>query len=321
MNKLKNIDEKVIKEVIYKIEDSKQNGIILAGLPGSGKSTVLENYVQENNNFITPVIDATPQPSIFYLPNKDLNELYYICMMLKSMITFIQENYSKVLNIYLGFFIKKIDTIMFDLRVMLSTHNYNLNNTRIPKEYVNNPQILLEEFLNLLTHCLNFKNITLVIDNFDKEHSSNNIYQTFLFNTLKDYLRVVVAVSDIKNLNQMANLEKHNTVIYTNYSQNIDTVCNILDAHIMNGNLYLKKPPFNLRIRFIFNDADILKLIEKTNGNLFLMLHAIRIFYSVINYLDKDNYAEALFNILDRDVLIDPSISGIMPVKRKLYLN
>jgi len=104
------------------------------------------------------------------------------------------------------------------------------------------------------------------------------------------------------------------------YTKDIEIVSSVLDEEIMNyvrrfGNF---KTLFNSRR--LLGDETILLMIQKTNGNLFDMLNAIRYFYKHMPELTKEEYSPFILNYIDKEINKSPIISGVIPICRKLFI-
>ena len=310
---------KPINKVIKDIEETPTNGVFLVGSQGTGKTKTLLEYVEQNKKTNTPVINTT---LISDIPIQIFNEyakLFQVCNVLQKILLYLKENYLSKYIRYFIFFNAKITNIQKDIITMYNFNSYKIDNINITKDIFYNPEILLEEFLNLAIKHLNYQNITLILDNFDIEKPYSYLYQTYMYGLLKNYLQVVATISDsnvINNPNKLHKLSEDNSLIMMNYSKDVHVVKKILDSCVQNN---MGKNVISCRVRFTFSDEVIAKLINKTNGNLLVMIVIMRIFFQHIKEINPLNYEQYLFNILESNnreteiVLNDTR-------RRKLYL-
>ena len=296
MNK-ENIYLKPINLIIEELKKSSTNGIFLVGEPGSGKTTTLLEYIEKNKRTNTPVIDITLQSIYSIEIYNDLAKLFQICSVLQKMLLYIKDNYLRCYVEHFLLFNTKIYNIQNDIIRMYNLNNYSLNDTCIDNIILNNPELLLEEFLDISLKSLKFKNLTVVLDNFDIEKPYMCLYQTYMYDMLKKYLKVVATISDltiINNQDKLTKLSKNNTLVMVNYYKDVNIVKKILDKSLMekqNKNVISKK------VSFIFNDNTIKDLIIKTNGNIYIMILTIKTFFERIKdiyLLDYDKYLLAI---------------------------
>ena len=219
MNK-ENIYLKPINLIIEELKKSSTNGIFLVGEPGSGKTTTLLEYIEKNKRTNTPVIDITLQSIYSIEIYNDLAKLFQICSVLQKMLLYIKDNYLRCYVEHFLLFNTKIYNIQNDIIRMYNLNNYSLNDTCIDNIILNNPELLLEEFLDISLKSLKFKNLTVVLDNFDIEKPYMCLYQTYMYDMLKKYLKVVATISDltiINNQDKLTKLSKNNTLVMVNY--------------------------------------------------------------------------------------------------------
>ena len=310
---------KPINNKIEEIKNAPSNGIFLVGEEGSGKTTTLLEYVEQSRRTSNPVIDITPI-SIYSLEvYVEFAKLYIVCNTLQKMLLYIKDNYLKCYVEHFLFFNTKITNIQDDIITIYIFDKYDIKDTSITKDILKNPEILLDEFLLNAIKYLKYNNLTVVLDNFDIEKPYIRLYQTYLYDTLKKYLRVVATISDpntINNPQKLNKLAKNNSLIILDYNREIDTVKKILDDSLpikQNQNVISK------RVSFLFSNSVIEQLITKTNGNLFAMILAIRIFFEHINEINPDEYDNALLTIVDENLKFN-SLLLDRQKKRKLYL-
>ena len=186
------------------------------------------------------------------------------------------------------------------------------------------PELLIDNLLDLMVNSLRVENITLVLDNFDRIGTSSIKYQTFIYERLKSYFNLIMAISDensINNTEKINSLKVNNEIINVDYSADVDSVIEILDKEshkILRTKL--TNYDFRYRLRFVLDKNTIAMMIEKTNGNLFDMLSALRVLYRNIPKLKKEEYGLFILNYIDKEINKSPYLSGIVLPKRTLHI-
>jgi len=163
---------------------------------------------------------------------------------------------------------------------------------------------------------LDVKTIRLVIDNFDSIGYSSKRYQTYIYNLLKKYLNIIITISDRTVLNsdeRQNNLSKNNELIDLYYNLSVEHVKRIIEMNFEHENI-------RTSINFVLSDLDIAILINKTNGNIFDILSAVRYLYSNIENLKREEYRIFLLNYIDKEINKNPLISGVVKRERILHI-
>ena len=224
------------------------------------------------------------------------------------------NKYPDLLEVLLGYNLK-INNLLNNLEIEYLAYAkfaYFNSQSNLNIELVNNPTKLVDMFYNLIKDRVDLKQILFVFDNFDKVKNSYN-YQSLIFNNLKKYFQVLYAVEKL-DLNKNVNLN-NSKIIQINYSEDEVVIEEILDKYIINKKL-IPSNDFSKRIRFILSKEDILNLIDKTNGNIYLMFYIINNFYS---YINDPNIKIADYHLLFQDCL-NIRFSSYNKLKRTLNL-
>jgi len=220
-----------VNKVINKINSTAKDSIILLGYPGTGKSLILDEY-QKNSNFKNIIINGSLQNfEYIFIPDKEIFNLYQICLIIEKMILYVNKNYSEKIYKNFMFIENTICNILKNINCMIIIKNYGYKQL-IDKRYLKNPEILLENFIYVAMKSIDYKTLTLIIDNFDSIGESSISYQKYLYNTLSKYLKVIFAISDskvINDKNKIENLSIKNDIIEVNYSFDIETIKIILN--------------------------------------------------------------------------------------------
>ena len=298
MNK-ERIIVKPINLIIEKLKNAQNNGIFLLGEAGSGKTATLLTYIEQSKKTNTPVIDITLTSISSLNLTKELAKLFQVCIILQKMLLYLKENYLKSYFEHFLLFNTKILNITKDIINMYNLNNYILKDSIITKDILNNPEILLQEFMNLVNTYLNITKLTVILDNFDIEKMDMQLYQTDIYSMLKKYMQVVATISDskvINNSDKLKSLSKDNTLIKVDYNREVSIVKRILDKSL------LTEPYKNVigkSVSFTFKDDTIAKLINKTNGNLNLMLLAVKMFFARSSEIPSLEYENTFLSIVD----------------------
>ena len=310
---------KPIYQKIKELKDAPDNGIFLVGEAGSGKTTTLLEYINKSKNTANPAIDVTPV-SIFSIElYEEYAKLYNMCNVIQKMLLYIKEIYLEKYIEQFMFFNAKITNIQQDIVAMYSLGKYNLEKTCITIDELNNPEILLEDFLTRVLKCLNYDKLTIILDNFDVARPYARLYQTYIYDILKKHFRVIATISDVNVINNSEELNKlsqNNSLVMMNYNRNVDIIKKVLDSSINyeNSNNVISK-----RISFLFSDDVIAELIRKTNGNIFMMNLIVTTFFERLNEIEMTEYNRSLLDIAN-EFLNFNEVLRESEKKRKLYL-
>ena len=315
---------KPVKEIINKISSSKSDSIILAGMPGSGKSTVINEYINNTNNDKIVVNGTVGIGEYIFIRDESVFNLYHTCLIISKILLNIQKKYPKEFLNDFVFFSVYIESILKQIIYMHMSDTYRSTTTFINDSLYVCPELLIDNLLDLMVNSLRVENITLVLDNFDRIGTSSIKYQTFIYERLKSYFNLIMAISDensINNTEKINSLKVNNEIINVDYSADVDSVIEILDKEshkILRTKL--TNYDFRYRLRFVLDKNTIAMMIEKTNGNLFDMLSALRVLYRNIPKLKKEEYGLFILNYIDKEINKSPYLSGIVLPKRTLHI-
>lgn len=308
------------KDIIDTIKKSDKD-IFVVGTRGIGKTTTLNDVLnKENDKFI--INGTLNDMEYILLRDRNISDLYYICLTIKKIIIYLKERYTEKYISEFIFFEIYIDSILKQIYFMFMTDTYKNDTNLINGDVYNTPEVLLDEFLGLLSKKMDIKDLVLVIDKFDEIGGSSQMYQEFIYNKLKSYLRLIMTISDKKVVNSdnlLNEFSKDNEIVKLDYSMDIESVKEILDKEIkrsfIRNNLGMQ---YNLS--FVLSDETIELMIKKTNGNLFDMLNAIRYLYYHIKELNKNEYDVYIIDYIDNVINRNPIFTGIIIPERKLYI-
>lgn len=264
------------EEVIRKIEDKKANKLIIAGQNGSGKTTTLKYYTNKNidNNVI--YIDYK---NIFY--DYSLNTIeykfYHELILSKKILDFIKNNTKYYHNF--DMYSKIIDHELENFYIYLVTRFYGKTDINFDRSFISN--------ITFNIKSIDTNPITLIIDHFDLVGNSSQRFQEFMKSYFCFFDKIIITSndSDILKPSRKKDLEnKDYEIIKIDYNYNVKYVKEILDKYFLEwfpSNFidikYAKK--IKEIITIIRNDNFCKYLINKTNGNIDMMLSIIRTFY------------------------------------------
>lgn len=311
---------KPVNGIVQKLNDSSNNEIYLIGKEGSGKTTVINELISNQNNPQNPIINCSPKyEDLCFFSSPKAFKLYQVCLIVKRLILFIGKNetpdvYIKFENLL--FLIEKIINRVNLMNMLLATDDeydkYFGNLCRIESED------LINMFVELAIFNLDYENITIVLDSFDKIACKSAVYQKHIYQLLKEHFKIILAVSDTKILENPTILNNDSEIINVQYTEDVDVVKNILDYLVVRELFSKEKIDLSKRIRFILSDDIIAQMIQKTNGNLFDMLSATRYLY---NHLDStSDYADIILGYIDTVINKNPIYTGYYKQERKLFI-
>ena len=307
-----------INAILNELDDN-SSSVLLLGEPGSGKSTILKEYLKTSNDkkwVIDTSIKLGEYPMIW---NENSFNLYHTALIVNKILLHI-EKMVPILSIHIMYFKIYIENILKQLNFMQVTLNYDDDELFIDKEVIKRPEILIDELLRLISKYLDINKLIVVLDDFDRIGESSRRYQEFIYNRVKEYLNVIITVSDLEAIQDSSVDYGDNKIIRIDYSRKTETVKDILDKEIVRIMLN-KKLSFSYRIRFTLSDSCINEIILRTNGNLFDMLKAIRALYNDIENIPENQYEEFILNYIDEVINADPRITGIIIPTRKFHIS
>lgn len=296
-----------ILKVLDEIKKTDKN-VFLAGPEGSGKSTVLE-FINSATSY--NLIDGSIKGGEFIMvPDIQIFNFYHTLLLCKKILDYYFQH-EQITN-YFQKFVDLRNKINF---ILFKFNSYYIRGetdySYFSKYDLSHPERLFEilnELLSVFPHTN--KNTLIAIDNFDKVGESNVRYQTYMYNAIKDYFRVIITVSDrgvLTNSKRLDSLNQKGQVVKVDYNEDIDTMRQIIAA---NNGLTL--------------DSDILSseilqiLIEKSNGNIVIMLSAIRSLLKRIHELLPHEYSEYLLHYFEERN--DINKMGIVKKERVFYI-
>lgn len=290
-------------DVINKIMTSAKDVTFLMGGTGTGKTVVLNELINNYN-----VIDGTIKMGEYkYIHDSEVFRLYHVCLIIKKILNYFNNRNTKLilLDDYLNNIFKKI-------KLMAMINSYEEKNKLIDPSLLCNPENLLLDFLSLL----DIDEIKLVIDNFDSVGYGSKFYQMTIYEIFKERIKLITTISDeevLNNEDRKEKLKSHGDLIELKYTKDLETIKKILVGFGKEN-----RPIYN--IRFFLTDKEIEEMINKSNGNLFLIQKVVDYLYKNLANLNNMEYSKYINDYLDQEINRDSQVSGIIMPVRKLHL-
>lgn len=297
--------------------------IILAGNRGTGKTTIINDAINNNDGYI--LINGTVNNMEYlFLKERNIYNLYHVCLIIKKILLNIKNFNFDEYMLNFNFFDRYINHVIQQIYFMSLIDKYEHCEKVIAKEIIDKPELLLDNLLGLISKKIDIKDFSIVIDDFDKIGGGSQLYQEFVYKRLKQYFRLIIAISDNKVVNNPDSLQKFrndNEVIKLNYSSDIEMVRRIFLDEIKK--YYIKTPKVLLKkdLYFSLDDVTIELMIKKTNGNLFDMLSALRYLFNHADNLDMNEYGFFMIDYIENVINKEPMITGVIIPERTLYIN
>lgn len=301
-----------VSDCIDKLNSTAENRVFLYGLPGSGKTVVLNEFEKDLHSKNIQALNATKTfDELNIIENKRLFKLYEICLLIKKIQAYIVNVYGDYVNEELIFFLKRIDNYLRQISYIYYVKDFKNLDSIFSSTILNNPETLLEYYLSHLDSRLGIKDIIIILDSFDK--GTSKTYQEIYYEVISTYLKTIMSISDE---NYEDKVGEKTGIVKVNYNENVDVMFEIIDRFIITNNLH--KGDFSKRIRFLLDSKDMTLLIEKTNGNLFDILRAVRFVYTKTSIISSSFFKNVLFTYIDEEINKPQVITGMVVPKRKL---
>lgn len=315
---MEKIYEKPLFGVIEEINSSKNDTILLAGNRGTGKTTVINEYLKDNGSNLRVNCNYNIE-ELLKIEDKNIFKLYHVCLLINKILNYLFSK-NEVYKEYFNDFLYNIKLIIFNIKNMYVAGNYD-NKLEMFGPLVDEPEILLDSFVNRLSKLMDVNTMKIVIDDFDSVMESSALFQKTIYNLLKNRLNSLLVISArevIKSEDRRKELKANNDFIMINYSFDIATVREILDKLLVNEMNRIGRVDLGKRVRFILDDELIKTLIELTKGNIVEMYNCVLSLYYNINTIPRGFYQEYIINYFnDRKELFE--INGVYR-ERKLHI-
>jgi len=279
-----------INNIIKEINESKSS-VVLFGTVGSGKTTVIREYIKNSADLDKVVVDGTIKLGEYLeIDSNEISNLYYVCLIIKKTLLNIEVRYE---DIYIEHFTDLMSLVCELVNLIQNTYRYNKSFRDIKISPSANK--LFDSFCNLLNDRLQNKEVEIIIDNFDKLGYSDSKFQKFI-NRKLNLLKFIISVSDARIVAKEASL------INIDYSFDIAVVRKILDRESIKFILKSEDIDLESRLNLILSDNTIKKMILITDGNIRDMIMAIIRFYVNIKNLEKEEYEKYIIDFIREEI-------------------
>lgn len=279
-----------INNIIKEINESKSS-VVLFGTVGSGKTTVIRDYIKNSADLDKVVVDGTIKLGEYLeIDSNEISNLYYVCLIIKKTLLNIEVRYE---DIYIEHFTDLMSLVCELVNLIQNTYRYNKSFRDIKISPSANK--LFDSFCNLLNDRLQNKEVEIIIDNFDKLGYSDSKFQKFI-NRKLNLLKFIISVSDARIVAKEASL------INIDYSFDIAVVRKILDRESIKFILKSEDIDLESRVNLILSDNTIKKMILITDGNIRDMVMAIIRFYVNIKNLEKEEYEKYIIDFIREEI-------------------
>ena len=279
-----------INNIIKEINESKSS-VVLFGTVGSGKTTVIREYIKNSADLDKVVVDGTINLGEYLeIDSNEISNLYYVCLIIKKTLLNIEVRYE---DIYIEHFTDLMSLVCELVNLIQNTYRYNKSFRDIKISPSANK--LFDSFCNLLNDRLQNKEVEIIIDNFDKLGYSDSKFQKFI-NRKLNHLKFIISVSDARIVAKEASL------INIDYSFDIAVVRKILDRESIKFILKSEDIDLESRVNLILSDNTIKKMILITDGNIRDMVMAIIRFYVNIKNLEKEEYEKYIIDFIREEI-------------------
>ena len=301
-----------VQSVITDINGNLDKNILLTGVQGGGKSVVLNELLKEQTQGVE-LIDGSVKNGEFIQLHGRLFNLYHICLLVKKMILHVQTTAPQEYDLF-----QSLDTQVSDIlnriNLICTMGGIAKEEKYIDKYILENPECLIENFIRIATLILDYQQITLILDDFDKIGQSSLQYQKLMYTTLKKFeqLKFIATVSSDDVLNDYIRLEelrKKECLVNVGYS---------FDTQVVKTILGMKKEEQNLAD--ILKDKTISSMSLLTNGNLIEIESAYIHLCEMLPKLNKEDYDREVLIYISSVINKSPMITGKNKFERKLYI-
>ncbi len=322
--KYRQISLEPVNKVIEEIKSKKKNNVFLVGDISCGKSVVLSEYLRNYDNPEHALIDGTVRYGEFVpIPDSELIRIFQTCLIVQKMLLFVKQKQPQKYIEYFAGLESRVDVIYRKVNWIYLIGNYNKKPEKIDPILLKHPEILLEEFMSIATRILDYKTITLAIDDFDSIGYSSPTYQKYLYNVLSQYVGLLATISD-KNVvasKEIQNeLSENNDLVLVDYSKDVEVVKELIDRMNLREMFLLGDAKYRMPISLVLKDETIALMIQKTNGHIGNMSYAIKTLYSKMDELTKEQYDEFLLHFIDTVINKNPILTGFIVPERKLHI-
>lgn len=317
-----------IDKVFEEIKTSNSKKIIVTGGRGVGKTLVLCNCSNRTKYTSNPIIftrfDSVGlfSKGLENIFDEGFYEHYYEIIMSFKLLNYIKEQY----NIYgtetdeykkLTTFEDKINT--YDKKLVNYIKNVCYDGESCLQELFSTGD-LTGELLKNAKDILGIESVSLAIDRFDWTNSNNKLSQKVLSKYFDMFDKVIITSDDsslLEQKNRELLTEKGYSFIDVTYGKELSNVKDIVVKKIEQCNHNIRNLEFNHNN---ISDGIYQKMIDKSNGNISLMVYATTYAYDTYQWeCGEWNPDKCLDFALDVKVEENKKLSKMMK-SLKLYL-
>lgn len=308
-----NYYKKPVEEISSKIIDSNEKRIILQGVKGAGKSTVL--YHNRNNTLYTPHVsiistfhNSIPFFGINDLFTKEYYEYFYELEISFILLSQIKLFYSDIFDKHFTDIYEEITKRLKELTIYTRISNKEQKNLKEILAFGS----LTDPIIRTFKKEVSLQTLDLQIDQFEY---NSPYHQANLVNYDKIFDQLILAC----NIECVSpNLEeKGYKIIDVNYGKNKEVLREILKQRIIEYNISIEKE----KVTFPFNkmtDNIIEALIELSNGNISIVLDSLYIASETL-FSYKNASLNDITSYLQREIDKKEKTEKMYPAK-KLHL-
>ena len=318
--------EQFIREPVEKIGnevlENTSKRIILNSGKGSGKTTILtyleDRCLSSENPFILTrfdsIITLAKCPTELY--DAKMFEHYYELVFAFKLLSYIERNYNRIYEDNFSDMNKFLEDIKKATMHYINNRSFEIGDLG---RYLSKFE-MTGEIVKTLRSNANIETLNLMIDRFDHTNGSSGYVQ----NLLSDYFDLfdkVLVTTDDKALDDETLKNKGYDFINKNYGTDRNIVKQIMKARINDFNLVACNDDICFKESFI-SDKIYDNLIEKTDGNILLMLDSLRASINLFKWHDGDtDKMEEFFNkAIDENLDYAKKLEKVNANPSRLYL-
>lgn len=307
---------KPVDKVIDDINNFKSDKVILTGVRGSGKSTVLLKKSYESIYTDIPSMYVRFDGlGVFYgnvdekFP-KELYVHYYEIKMALEILNFVKVNFESCYDSYFKNLYFELDNFMYELN-HYGRYGYRRNDKIKIILYLGE---YVEPLLKRLKDKIGVKGISLMLDRFDSVNNSREISQSILSEYFKLFEKVILVSDDKNTLEEVRQQElksKGYDTYVVNYGASLDDLRGILKDVIVSYNFKNSHDGYIFPYSSI-TDELLEECIKKCNGNITFVLNALRKVNFMLGHIDVYEY---FMRSLDKQIERQNEVDKMYPKK------
>ncbi len=254
-----------VENEVYKLHneiDNKSTNIILEGVKGSGKTTVLlskeKRSLNDKDKSIYMKFDSCSVLGTGAYFDKSIHTHYYEVMFSKNLLNYVKRNYKDIFNEYFIDIECEIDKLISEIDEYIRRiyfEDYKLS------RLINKGEIS-SRIIKLIKNTIEIDKLTLIIDKFDYTNGSNKISQMVLKEYFTLFDKSIISSVDEALYKTIDKKEYLNNLGYSfvkvDYGTNIDTIKEIIKRRLYDKTDLVDK----------IEDKIYYDLIDFTKGNI-----------------------------------------------------